>query len=130
IADQRPGDADALAHPARVVAHPPLRRRGEADFLEQPRDHLAALAFRLDPALDRPEVEKFFRGESRPGVELLRQKPDVAAIGGEVLPANGNAAKAQLAARRLEQAGEDAQQRRLPGAVRSKEPDHAGPELE
>src|SRR5205823_2109733 len=83
-----------------------------------------------DSPFDRPEVEKLLGGEPRPRVELLRQESDVPAVCAEVFGADGDAAEAQLAARRLEKAGENAQERRLAGAVRAEQTNDAGLQLE
>ena len=84
----------------------------------------------FDAALEHPVVEELRAGESGVGVELLREEADVAAVVGEVLRVDGDAAEEDLAARRREEAGERAQQRGLAGAVRAEEADDAGREVE
>ncbi len=115
---QRPGERDPLGGPARQLGGPRVGHgRVEADELDQRRDARR-------PALGRPagELERIgdVVGGRAPGQEtrFLEDQPD-ARIG----PDDRRSIEQGLAAGRFEQAGDDAQERRLAAAVRADERD-------
>ena len=103
---------------------------GEVDGGEQALDLGAALARIVQAALQGPVVEELLGGEVRVGVELLRQEADPPPVLGQVVGRDRHAAEEDVAAGGLQEAGEDAQKRRLAGAVRAEQADDAGRQRE
>src|SRR5690606_9442355 len=118
--EQRPFGRESLPHAARKAADPIVGPRRETGTL-QGRFH-AALEIRRRHAVQATEEDEVFAGcQFRIEEEVVPQDTDARAE--DVAPGPGVAiAVAYGAARRPEQRREHAEQRRLPGAVRTEQP--------
>src|SRR5216117_1509284 len=94
--------------------------------------------FDLPPPLGRiahatlqgPKIEELLRREAGVSVEFLRKKSDRSPEVGEVLIPNRHISVHDRAACRLQQSGQNAEQRGLAGTVRTEKADHARLQVE
>jgi hypothetical protein len=125
IAEQCLGDAEALAHAARECAEVLFAYVVEIRAAEQCRDGIFPLTAIVNSFEDREVIEQRFRGNARIDAELLRQvtehAPDVVLLAKHVDVAERDGAGVGFLQR-----GDGAHQRRLAGAVRAEETEHAG----
>ena len=116
-ADEGLGDAEPLAHAARVGRRPPVGRFGDADAPEQLAD--LALAIGADAAKARDVAERLATGHPAVEAGVLGEVPKVAAmVAGR---GHRDAVDGGASGRRAGEPGKDLQGSRLAGAVRAEE---------
>ena len=123
VARQRLRDPQPLPHAARVPFNLALRGVGEVHAVEQFSGEPLHPLRRLHPLEQEQEAEHRLAREMGIEAKVLRQvaelPPDSARVGDDVL-----AAEVDGAGGRLEEAGHDAHESRLPRPVGAKEPEH------
>src|SRR4030095_2101201 len=112
VVGERAGDGHALLHAARQLVRVGAGEALEVDQLQEPARGLGALGRRDAPYL-KAELHVALRGP--PGEELGEVLEDHAAIAAP--PVHDLASDPDLAARRLEKAGRDVQERGLAAAA-------------
>ncbi|ABA47860.1 200 kDa antigen p200, putative [Burkholderia pseudomallei 1710b] len=117
IDDERAREAHALAHAARQLARVRVLEAVEADQVDRGERALAPLA-RADAERLEPRLDVLQHGEPRKQREGLEHHRDAFGRAGQRL-----AEVRDLAARRLDQPGDDPQERRLAGARAAEQPD-------
>src|SRR5688572_21680361 len=104
LVQERPAEGEPLQHPARVGAGPLVSRVPQREALEQHPDPLARLGHAIEP---RVEAEVLDGGELAVHQRLVADEPELPALDVDL----------ELARGRCGESRDEAQQRRLPGAV-------------
>jgi hypothetical protein len=128
-AEQRLGDAEALAHAARIGAECALARVPEIGLLQQRFDRFLALALAGQPLEDGEVAQQPFGTHLLVDAEVLGQVAELAAQPFLVLQ-DVEAVEMDASAIGILQRGDGAHQRGLAGAVRPQQPEHSVGDVE